>query len=136
MDEGVAQADFDQLIARFRRVLGDRVTQVRESKLLTDSPCRLVSPGAGPERDLQRVRRWLEQDFEVSAKILELNRRHPLVQHLAHLNTTHPGEAVIDPIIEQLFENLLLLDGLHPNPAQMVPRIHVLLEAAAKGGAE
>jgi molecular chaperone HtpG len=131
-DTGVAQADFDQLTARFKDVLGDRVTEVCESKLLTGSPCRLVSPETGPERDLQRVRRLLEQDFEVPAKILEVNRGHPLIQNLAHLITTRPEDAVIDPTIEQLFENLLLLEGLHPNPAQMVPRIQALLEVATR----
>jgi len=37
---------FNALVERFRRVLGERITGVRESKLLTDSPCRLVSPRA------------------------------------------------------------------------------------------
>jgi molecular chaperone HtpG len=133
-DADMPQSDFDQLAARFKHVLGDRVIKVRASKLLTDSPCRLVSPEAGPERDLQRVRRLLEQDFEIPAKILELNRRHPLIQNLAHLVTTRSDDAVIDPAIEQLFENMLLLEGLHPNPAQMVPRIQTLLEAATQGG--
>jgi molecular chaperone HtpG len=128
--EGVSQPDFDLLTARFKRVLGDRVTEVRESRLLTDSPCRLVSPEAGPERDLQRVRRLLEQEFKVQAKILELNRRHPLIQNLARLVTTRPDDGVIEPAIEQLFDNLLLLEGLHPNPVQMVPRIQALLETA------
>jgi len=132
----VAQADFDQLVARFKRVLGDRVAEVRESKLLTDSPCRLVSPESGPERDLQRVRRLLEQDFEMPVKMLELNRHHPLIRNLAHLTASRPEDGVIDPTIEQLFENLLLLEGLHPNPAQMVPRIQALLEAATRGEAE
>jgi len=132
--EAVAQADLDRLAERFKRVLGDRVTEVRESKLLTDSPCRLVSPEAGPERDLERVRRLLEQDFEAQARILELNPRHRLIQNLAHLAVAQPDDAVIDPAIEQLFENLLLLDGLHPNPVQMVPRIQDLLEAATRGG--
>jgi len=129
---GVAQADFDQLTARFKSVLGDRVTEVRESKLLTGSPCRLVSPEAGPERDLQRVRHLLEQDYELQPKILELNRHHRLLKNLAHLVAARPDDAVIDPSIEQLFENLLLLEGLHPNPSQMVPRIQALLEAATK----
>ena len=132
-DAGVAQADFERLTDRFKRALGDQVTEVRESKLLTDSPCRLVSPEAGPERELQRVRRLLERDFELQAKILELNRRHPLIQNLARLVANHPEDAVIDPTIEQLFENLLLLEGMHPNPAQMVPRIQALLEAATEG---
>jgi len=131
-DTGVGQADFDELIARCKRVLDDRVVEVRESKLLVDSPCRLVSPEGGPERDLQRVRRLLEQDFDVPAKILELNRRHALIQNLAHLVKAQPEHAVIDPTIEQLFENLLLLEGLHPNPAQMVTRIQSLLEVATR----
>jgi molecular chaperone HtpG len=135
-DTDVTQSDFDHLTARFKDVLGDRVTEVRESKLLTGSPCRLVSSEAGPERELQRVRRLLEQDFEVPPKILEINRQHVLIQNLAHLIAAHPDDAVIDVSIEQLFENLLLLDGLHPNPAQMVPRIQTLLEVATKGQKE
>jgi molecular chaperone HtpG len=129
---GVDRAEFDQLIVRFKQVLGDRVVEVRESKLLTDSPCRLVTPEGSAERDLQHVRRLLEQDYEAEPKVLEVNRRHALIENLARLVATQPDGDVIDPTIEQLFENLLLLDGLHPNPAQMVPRIQALLEAATK----
>jgi len=46
-----------------------------------------------------------------------------------------PELAVIDPAIEQLFDNLLLLEGLHPNPVQMVPRLQALLEAATQPAA-
>lgn len=126
----VAQEAFDTLIARFKQVLGARVTDVRASKLLRDSPCRLVSPESGPEQDLQRVRRLIEQDFELPPKILELNRSHPLIQNLAHLIETQSGSDLIEPAIEQLFANLQLLEGVYPNPAEMVPRIQKLLEAA------
>jgi molecular chaperone HtpG len=129
-DAAVAEVDFDRLTERFKEVLGDRVTEVRESKLLADHPCRLVSPEGGPERDLQRIRRLLGQETEVPARILEINRRHPLIQNLACLITTQSGDSVVGQTIEQLFDNLLLLEGLHPNPAQMVPRIQALLEAA------
>ena len=115
---------------RFKSVLGERVADVRESKVLKGSPCRLVSQESGPERDMQRVRRMFEQDFEVPVKILELNRGHPLIRNLAHLIETQFASPLIDLTIEQLFENLLLLEGLHPNPAQMVPRIQELLEQA------
>ena len=129
-DATVAEADFDRLAERFKEVLGDRVVEVRESKLLADHPCRLVSPEGSPERDLQRIRRMLGQETEVPARILEINRRHALVKNLARLITTQSGEGVVGQTIEQLFDNLLLLEGLHPNPAQMVPRIQALLEAA------
>ena len=33
---------------------GDRVVEVRESKMLRDSPCRLVSPDDAPMRDMAR----------------------------------------------------------------------------------
>ena len=67
-DEGL-EIDLEQLIERCKTVLGERVVEVRESRLLTDSPCRLVSPGDAPDRDMQRVRRLLNQDFEVPQKI-------------------------------------------------------------------
>ena len=131
-EEPIAQADLAQLIARFKTVLGDRVAEVRESKVLTDSPARLVSPEGAPSQELQRVQRLLGQEVEIPPRILEINRRHPLIQNLARLAPVQANDVLTDAAIEQLFENLLLLDGLHPNPAQMVPRIQSLLEAATK----
>jgi molecular chaperone HtpG len=130
-EEGLEKADLDQLIERFKAVLGERVTQVQASRLLSGSPCRLVSPGDDPSRDMQRVRRLLNQDFEVPKKILEINPRHSLVQDLARLVAKRPDEVLIDPAIEQLYENALLIEGLHPNPATMVSRIQALIERAA-----
>jgi molecular chaperone HtpG len=121
---------FGRLIARFRNVLGERVTEVRESKVLKGSPCRLVSAESGPERDMQRVRRLLEEDYEMPAKILEINRSHPLIRNLARLLDTPSSDPFVELTVEQLFENLLLLEGLHPNPVQMVSRIQSLLEQA------
>ena len=128
--DDLAPEALGKLIVRFRNVLGDRVAEVRESKVLRDSPCRLVSSEGGSERDMQRVRRLLEQDYEVPAKILEINRAHPLIGHLAQLIASPSGDTMADLVIEQLFENLLLLEGLHPDPSQMVPRIQSLLEKA------
>jgi molecular chaperone HtpG len=126
----VSDEAIGQLIQQFRAVLGDRVTQVRESKVLKDSPCRLVSAENTPDRDLQRVRRLIEQDYEIPAKILEINRTHPLIRNLTQMQVHHPDDPMLPLTIEQLFENLLLLEGLHPNPAQMVGRIQNLLEQA------
>jgi len=126
----VSQAAFDQLLARFEEVLDDRVTEVRASKLLTESPCRLIPSDSGPERDLQRLRRLLGEDDEVPAMIMEINRQHPLIQRLTTMVVDGSEDSLIDATVEQLFDNLLLLEGLHPDPAQMVPRIQTFLEAA------
>jgi len=121
---------FDALTERFRTVLGDRITGVRESRLLTDSPCRLVSPENATDRDMARVRRLLDQTFDVPKKLLEINRGHALIKNLAHLVTDRPAETIIDLSIEQLYENALLVEGIHPNPADMVGRIQALMVAA------
>ena len=122
--------DFNRLVARVVTVLGDRITEVRESKVLSDSPCRLVSPDSVPGRDMHRVYRLLNQEFEIPQKIIEINPGHSLIRNLSSMVTNSPEEPVIDVTIEQLYENQLLLEGIHPNPAAMVSRIQALMEAA------
>ncbi len=128
----VPSDQFDPLVERFRKTLGERITGVRESKLLTDSPCRLVSPENATDRDIARVKRLLDQDFQTPKKLLEINRGHALVKSLAQRVADRPDDALIDLCIEQLYENALLVEGIHPNPASMVGRIQVLLEAAIR----
>ncbi len=129
-DEPMPEADFNRLVGRFVQVLGDRVVEVRESRVLKDNPCRLVSPGDAPLREMSRVYRLLDREFEVPKRILEINRRHPIIINLSRLVTESPEVEIIDPTIEQLFENQLLIEGLHPNPPEMIPRIQRLMEAA------
>jgi molecular chaperone HtpG len=122
--------EFNALVERFRHVLGERITGVRESKLLTNSPCRLVSPEGEAERDMARVRRLLDQNFAAPKKLLEINRGHALIKNLARLAASQSTAPIIDLTIEQLYENGLLVEGIHPNPADMIGRIQSLMEAA------
>jgi molecular chaperone HtpG len=126
----VPDSRLEALLARIQAVLGGRVSQVRMTRLLTNSPARLVSAESGPERDFQRLRHMIEEDFEVPPKIMEINPAHPLILGLEQVVREQPDSPRLTPVIEQLFENLLLLEGLHPNPAAMVPRLQALLEAA------
>jgi len=130
----IPQADLNRLIGRFVQVLGDRVVEVRESKVLKNSPCRLVSPDDARMREMSRVYRILGQEFEVPKRILEINSRQPIIVNLAHLVSEEPQAEVIDAAIEQLFENQLLMEGLHPNPTDMIPRIQQLMAAATRTG--
>lgn len=125
------EADFNRLVGRCVTVLGDRVTEVRASKVLKDNPIRLVSPQDTPNREMQRIYRFMNQEYTVPKKILELNRNHPLVGNLARLVTNTPDSALINLTIEQLYESALVQEGLHPNPAEMLPRVQKLMELAA-----
>ena len=87
-----------------------------------------------PGRDVQRVYKLLNKEFDVPKKILEINRNHSLMRNLTRLVTDTPDDPVIDLTIEQLFENQLLIEGLHPNPAAMISRMQTLMEAATARG--
>jgi molecular chaperone HtpG len=108
------------------------VTDVRASDRLVDSPVRLVSPEDARQRDMERVRRLVEKDYTIPKKILEINRRHPLIKNLSALIAAGQSEGVVNDCIQQLYDNGLLLEGLHPNPAEMVGRIQALMEAASR----
>jgi molecular chaperone HtpG len=83
---------------------------------------------------MQHVYRLLNQEYEIPPKILEINRRHTLIAGLARAAARSLPDPVLDLAIEQLYDNQLLVDGLHPNPAAMVMRIQTLMEAAATRG--
>ena len=130
---------FNLFVGRCVTVLGERIVEVRESKVLKNSPVRLLSPQDAEGRDMQRLQRFLDQNYEVPKKILEVNRHHPLVMNLAHLLEEQPDSELINLSIEQLYESALVQEGLHPNPLQMLPRIEELMllaSATATKGAE
>jgi molecular chaperone HtpG len=128
--ETVKLAEVEPLIARFKQQLGERVTEVRVSERLVDSPLRLVAPPDSRDAEMDRVRRLLEKDYVVPRRIVELNPRHALLTALAARLRAGDSDALVNDTIEQLYANALLLEGLHPNPAEMVERIQALMERA------
>ncbi len=131
--ESLPEDAFGALRQRFADVLGERVVEVRESKNLTASPARLVSSEGGAQRNMYRINRLLDKDYELPVKILELNARHPLLHNLSGMVSSAPDNPLIDLVIEQVFETALLQDGIHPDPAAMAPRLQRLMEAATAG---
>ncbi len=133
--EAVADAPFDRLLARARSVLGERVADVRESRLLERNPARLVAP-AGAPAGLERIRRLTEEGYQGAPRALELNRRSDLVRNLAERLSADEDDPLVDELLFQLFETQLLLEGLHPNPAAMAGRLERLLTAASRAPTE
>jgi molecular chaperone HtpG len=128
--EPVTQGDFEAVQERFKSILGSRVRDVRQSKSLVGGAARLISDETGGQRQMFRINRLLDRDYQLPVKVLELNPRHPLVHNLAQQISSQPDNPVIDLVIEQVFETALLQDGIHPDPASMAQRITALMEAA------
>ena len=124
-EEKIPEDEFKTLIERFKQVLGERVTDVRSSKRLSQSVARLVDPDGSLNPELQRVYKYLGKEYEVPRKILELNPSHTILKNLVgkevELQTL---------VIEQIYDSALLVEGLHPDPSSMAPRIQQIIEAA------
>jgi molecular chaperone HtpG len=126
-DETAPQEDtYKVLIDRFKDQLGDQVTDVRITDRLADSPARLVDPKGALDQEIQYVYRMLDKDFEVPKKTLELNPRHTIIKRLNELPEDNQLALLI---INQIYEDALLIEGLHPDPASMITRIQQLMEA-------
>lgn len=115
------------LIERFKEVLGTRVVDVRSTDRLSRSPSRLVDAEGSMAQELQRVYEMLDREYEKSGKILELNLQHSLLHKLAGINESDPRNSLI---IEQIYEDALLQEGLHPDPVSMIERIQRIMESS------
>src|SRR5512143_3320613 len=129
--EQIAEADFSQLIERFKQVLGERVTDVRASNRLSQSVARLADVDGALNPELQRVYKYLGKDYEVPKKVLELNPSHVILKKLLDVD---PASELQTLIIEQIYESALLVEGLHPDPSSMATRIQKIIEAALPNG--
>lgn len=131
-ESATPEYDFNVLLGRFTSVLGERVIDVRASKVLKDSPIRLVSPKDERDRERQRLSRYFDKEYQVPKKILEVNRNHPLIANLARTLHNHPDSELATLTIEQLYDSALVQEGLHPNPTEMLPRIQRLMALAVE----
>jgi HSP90 family molecular chaperone len=125
--EKIPDADFSTLLARFKIVLGERVTDVRASNRLYQSVARLADADDTVNPELQRVYRYLGKEYEIPKKILELNPSHGILKKLLKLDS---DSALQDIIIEQIYDSALLVEGLHPDPSSMAARVQQIMEAA------
>jgi molecular chaperone HtpG len=118
-------SDEETIIGSVKEILGGRVSDVRVSQRLADSPACLVA-GAGFDRELSRL--LARQNPESSFKpILELNMRHPLVRAIARAKADARQDDTTD-LAELLFEQAKILDGEVPeDPAAFTARLNRLV---------
>ena len=129
--EKMPESDFNALIEKFKQVLGERVADVRASSRLVQSVARLVDADGTSNPELQRVYKYLGKDFEMPKKVLELNPSHAVLKNLLAMRENTDLQ---DAVVEQIFESALLVEGLHPDPSSMVPRMQQIIEAALSKG--
>lgn len=127
-EESLPEERIQPLVEQFKSALGARVADVRVTDRLIDSPARLVDKEGSLNQEVQRVYRMLQKEYDAPEKVLEINPRHPILKRLSD----QPDSEINQMIIEQIYEDALLIEGLHPDPAGMIARIQELMKAALK----
>ncbi len=123
---------FKHLLKTIKVTLADRVIDVKESNRLVDSPCCLVNPEGVPSVHVQKLIQMVDGNYKLSKKIMEINRKNRMVQNLARMNENPSYQPLIEKMIQQLFENALMQDGVVFDPTAMVPRLNELMEELTK----
>lgn len=123
---------FSRVLDLFREALGNRVSAVRESRRLVDSPCCLVTAEGGLSPQMQRVLRQANRDFPLTGRVLEINPDSPLILRLSQLSTNPANDDFIRQCGLQLWSSSLLLEGQLVEPEGLVSRTLSFLEQAAQ----
>jgi molecular chaperone HtpG len=117
------------LAAQLKQALGDRVSDVRASDRLTESPVCLVAPDRGIDRHLEKILAQQPGAIGKQAPVLEINPRHELIKALAR-KVPGSGEA-IDNAAFVLLGQACILEGEAPGDrADFARRVAKLLEAS------
>ena len=126
------ESGFSRVLSLFREAVGGRVREVRESKRLIDSPCCLVSAEGGFSTQMQRLMKLANKDFPETGRILEINPKAPLIRRLCRLSANTEHDAFIKQCGLQLWCNALLLEGVMPEPEDLVARVQSFMDEAAE----
>ncbi len=114
--------EFADLMSWLKETLSERVSEVRLSSRLTESPACLITPTFGITPALARMYRASGQVVPTGKRILELNPSHPLVIGLRQAHATGGDDAGSDRLAETaelLYGTALLAEGGVPeDPAK------------------
>ncbi len=112
------------LTGRLKSLLGDRVSDVRVSRRLTESPACVVTAEHDMALHMQRLLREAGHDLPSSANVLEINPSHPL---LVAFSETEDDTRAGDLAAVLLDQGIIAGGGVLEDPADFVRRLNRLL---------
>ncbi|MEA4902004.1 molecular chaperone HtpG [Desulfitobacterium sp.] len=125
--EGLEGDELKTFMDWLKERLGTKVTEIRESKRLIDSPALILSPYG--THSMQRMMQLMNRDLQdVPAGILEINPKHTLILRLNELRKQEDSFAQV--AVDQLFANAQIAAGIIVDPRGMVNRLNEILEKA------
>ena len=127
-----ADAERGPLLAHMKTVLADKVSEVRASRRLTDSPACLVIAEGGMAPHIEQMLRARKMDVPVSKRILEVNTGHPVVRNLALAFQAGKDAEDVSSWIRTLYDQALIAEGSPlDDPADFARRLTALVQRAS-----
>jgi molecular chaperone HtpG len=120
--------DFEKLVERIKKVLDEKVKEVRITSRLTSSPACLVSDENDMGRHLEQILQASGQSIPGSKPILEINPDHPIVKKIDN----ESDEDLFNDWSHILFDQALLSEGGQlSDPASFVNKLNALIVTLA-----
>jgi len=118
--------DFEAVIKQIKEVLGEKVSEVRLSHRLTESPACLVADVYGMSLNMERIMKDAGQLMGMGRKpIFEINPTHPLVVRMK----AEQDDARFADLTHILFDQAILSEGGQlDDPAAFVHKLNGLLQ--------
>jgi molecular chaperone HtpG len=120
--------DFESVITQIKEVLGDKVSEVKLSHRLTESPACLVADVYGMSLNMERIMKEAGQgmDFGMGKKpIFEINPDHALIARLK----VEQDDARFADLTHILFDQAILSEGGQlEDPSAFVHKLNGLLQ--------
>lgn len=123
---------FDGLMGKMKEILGDKITEVRVSHRLADSPAVLVSPDGAMTSSMEKLLKVMQKDDSIPVKVLEVNRDNPLLRSMLAIYKADHDDRILAEMTNSLFDSCLLLDGYLKDPQAMAQRVNELLTQASR----
>lgn len=125
---------FDSLLAKMKDILGDKVTEVKESKRLKESPATLINPDDSMSSTMQKILKMANKDISIpnQKRVMEVNKDHKLIRNLLDIFKKNSRDQFIADTTEQLYESALLLEGSLDDPHKLVNRLNKMLAEASE----
>jgi len=137
--EGVGdddKADRIELIDFLKKQLEERVSDVVESKRLSDSPCVLVTAQGGMSNNMERLMKMADRQFEGSKRVLEINPNHAIVKNMSALLKKDRDAEGLGDWAHLLVDYVLLGEGKVEDPQRVTRTLQGIMEIASGRHAE
>ena len=124
--------NLDSFSAYLKTIYGDKVSDVKISKRLVESPCILVHPSDGPSPQMERVMKMVNKEYQSAKKTFEFNPDNELIKEMVRIHKKNPVSLELKSLSLQMLDNQLLREGILDDIDRIVPQIQDIMIQAAK----